>query len=78
MRIRFAVFGVEVWTLEFGDEPMEEEPVEQSGITGGSAQNFERDYAPATPEDRYRWEEDRFGFRACTPQLKLPPRPDFT
>jgi hypothetical protein len=35
-------------------------------IEGGSAHNFERDFDPITPEDRYNyeWEDKRgFGFR---------------
>lgn len=57
---RWALFGREIASLEFGDVDY---PVEEpdGGITSGQSHNFERDGNPADPDDRYRW-EDRFGF----------------
>jgi len=66
MRIRFTIFGFEVWALEFGQpgEEVEYEAVDDTGITGGSAHNFERDTTPIDPSGEEPWYEDRgFGFR---------------
>lgn len=64
VRFTLRVFGVPVLTLDrVRLEFVEDE--EEAAIGGGSSHNFERDFAPITPEDRYNWEwEDRgFGFR---------------
>lgn len=51
MRLRFTVFGVEVWVLDFSRDD-DAEQVEEcvAGLTGGSSHNFERDLDPPTLE----------------------------
>lgn len=45
------------------DDDPEEDTEEEAAITGGASHNYERDTTPITPEDRYQWEYDRFGFQ---------------
>lgn len=59
MRIRWTLFGREITVLEFGEPDIE---FHIPGITGGSCHNFERAEL-MDPQDKYREEEERFGFR---------------
>ena len=59
----FKVFGFTVFSWEVIHYDLVEEESEASKIGGGSAHNFERDYDPLSPDDRYGWEwEDKKGF----------------
>lgn len=62
-QIQIRLLGTEIFSMILfsGDADVVEEEVDPEGITGGSAQNFERDFSPIAPEDRYGDEE--FGFR---------------
>lgn len=61
-QIQIRILGTEIFSMILfsGDPEPEYEEVEDD-ISGGSAQNFERDANPIAPEDRYGDEE--FGFR---------------
>lgn len=56
------LLGTEVFACVFGSEDSEYEE-DETGISGGSAQNFERDGNPPDPMREEPW-EDRLGFRA--------------
>ena len=63
MMIRFSIFGVEIFCLTLGAEPLvllEEGDDGVTEIMGGSGHDFERDLTPLNPDDRYDWE---FGFQ---------------
>ena len=68
MRIRFTLFGREVWCLEIGrivaEDEGETDEFLDAHIKGGETHNFERDTTPLDPADHYgSWEwEDRNGF----------------
>jgi hypothetical protein len=60
-RYILSFFGVSIFTWEVINFDLEEE-----GISGGSAQNFERDFDPPTPgteKDFDSWVDRPFGFR---------------
>lgn len=69
MKLRFTIFGIEIWAIEFGNGPQWEivdEGQEQSydDIASGTSHNFERDLNPPDPSNEESWYEDRkrFGF----------------
>jgi hypothetical protein len=55
---RLKVFGYTIASLERDDE---EPPPD--GITGGIMHNFDRDENPYSPDERYNWGDEDFGFR---------------
>ena len=62
----FRVFGIPIFTLDVTQYEIVEDESDTARIEGGSAHNFERDFNPLSPDDRYDWEwEDKkgFGFR---------------
>jgi hypothetical protein len=66
VRFRWTLFGREVTTVELGggeDQQIADlmAALSDKEIGGGSGHNFDRDFTPADPNDRYRW-EDKFGF----------------
>jgi hypothetical protein len=62
-QIQIRILGTEIFSLIlFSGDPEPEYEEAEGDISGGSAQNFERDVNPIAPEDRYGDEE--FGFRA--------------
>lgn len=66
IRYTFRVFGIPVFTLDAFHYELVDDESDTGNIGGGSAHNFERDYSPLSPDDRYGWEwEDKkgFGFR---------------
>lgn len=64
VRFTLRLFGVPIISVDRVCYEFEYEE-ETARIEGGSAHNFERDFTPIAPEDRYNWEwTDRgFGFR---------------
>lgn len=65
VRYTFRVFGIPVFSLDTIRYELVEDESDAARIEGGSAHNFERDFDPIAPEDRYDWEwadKKRFGF----------------
>jgi hypothetical protein len=64
IRYTLRLFGIPVLTLDTQQYELVEECGEESvQFEGGSAHNFERDYAPLSPTSHHEWEwEDRKGF----------------
>lgn len=49
------------WTVATLERDDDEPPPD--GISGGTTMCFDRDENPYSPEDRYNWDVDDFGFQ---------------
>lgn len=64
MRIRLAILGQEIWSLQWCRDCDCVEADDITVVGGGSSHDFERDTTPLDPADHYgEWEDrKRFGF----------------